>query len=253
MATSASRGRHAAPAVPAHPSTNPAAVKGPADYLRAMRRRVWLILAVALPMAIATSIWALRQPRVYQAVAEVTIDPPQYDPVLSTLVSHDIGRHDPHSQESYIPNLDRPAQEQAPGRDGGEQTRPRLGGQPARRPGPRADPQGPRGPPDPQDEHDRRHPRGQGPGADQEAAGGPARRIQERGPEEQRRQGLRDQGVRQAAAGRASRRTWRSSRRTSSITSTRSGRSARAAGTSSRNNISISAPRWPTSRCGSAS
>jgi capsular exopolysaccharide synthesis family protein len=80
-------------------------VKGLSDYLRALRRRVWLILVVAVPLAIASSIWALRQPRIYQAVAEVTIDPPQYNPVLSTLVSREIGRHDPHTQESYIPNL----------------------------------------------------------------------------------------------------------------------------------------------------
>ena len=44
-------------------------------------------------------------PRSTRPCAEVTIDPPQYDPVLSTLVSHDIGRHDPHAQEPYIPNL----------------------------------------------------------------------------------------------------------------------------------------------------
>lgn len=98
-------GRHATPALPASPAHNPAAVKGPADYLRALRRRVWLVLAVALPLAIAASTWTLRQPRIYQAVAEVTIDPPQYDPILSTLVSRDIGRHDAHAQESYIPNL----------------------------------------------------------------------------------------------------------------------------------------------------
>jgi len=70
-----------------------------------MRRRIWLVLLVALPLAIASSIWALRQPRIYQAVAEVTIDAPEYDPMLSTLVSHEIGRHDTHAQESYIPNL----------------------------------------------------------------------------------------------------------------------------------------------------
>ena len=80
-------------------------MKSPSDYLRAVRRRVWLVLAVAVPMAIATSIWALRQPRIYQATAEVTIEPPQFDPVLSALVSHDLGRHDPHVQETYIPNL----------------------------------------------------------------------------------------------------------------------------------------------------
>jgi succinoglycan biosynthesis transport protein ExoP len=96
---------HAPAPVPAAPSTNPAAMKGPSDYLRALYRRVWLILAVAVPMAIATSIWALRQPRIYQAVAEVTIEPPRFNPMLSALVSRDLGGNDPHVQETYIPNL----------------------------------------------------------------------------------------------------------------------------------------------------
>ena len=69
-----------------------------------MRRRIWLILAVAVPLAIATSIWSLRQPRIYQARAEITIEPPEFNPVLSTLVSHEIGRHDPMTQERYVPN-----------------------------------------------------------------------------------------------------------------------------------------------------
>src|SRR5262249_32813692 len=59
---------------------------------------------VAVPMAIATSIWALRLPRIYQARAEITIEPPEFNPVLSTLVSHEIGRHDPLTQERYVPN-----------------------------------------------------------------------------------------------------------------------------------------------------
>ena len=97
--------RHAPLAVPmTSVPINPAAVKTPSDYLRAMRRRIWLILAVAVPMAIATSIWALRQPKIYQARAEITIEPPEFNPMLTTLVSHEIGRHDPVTQERYIPN-----------------------------------------------------------------------------------------------------------------------------------------------------
>ena len=97
-------GHHSHMAVPATQPINPAAVKTSSDYIRAMRRRIWLVLAVAVPMAIATSSWALRQPKIYQARAEVTIDPPEFNPVLSTLVSHEIGRHDPITQERYIPN-----------------------------------------------------------------------------------------------------------------------------------------------------
>jgi polysaccharide biosynthesis transport protein len=96
--------RHTQMSVPMPVPINPAAVKTPSDYLRAMRRRIWLILAVAVPMAIGASIWALRQPRIYQARAEITIEPPEFNPMLTTLVSHEIGRHDPTTQERYIPN-----------------------------------------------------------------------------------------------------------------------------------------------------
>ena len=55
---------------------NLAAVKSVADYVRAVRRRIWLVLVVAVPLAIGTSAWALRLPRIYQAKAEITIEPP---------------------------------------------------------------------------------------------------------------------------------------------------------------------------------
>ncbi|WP_165225191.1 GumC family protein [Aquisphaera insulae] len=103
-------GRQGATAVtfghPAHaaPAFNPAAAKGPADYLRAVKRRIWLVLVVAVPMAALTSAWALRQPKIYRAVAEITIDPPQINPMLSTLVSRDLGQQDGASQERYAPN-----------------------------------------------------------------------------------------------------------------------------------------------------
>ena len=52
-----SASRHAPPMpVAASAPINLAAVKSPADYVRAMRRRVWLILAVAVPMAIAFNV-----------------------------------------------------------------------------------------------------------------------------------------------------------------------------------------------------
>ena len=133
-------------------------------------------------------------------------------------------------------------------------TRPGVRGQPARRPGPGADPQRPPGPPVPQDEHDRRHPRGQGPGADQEAAGSPARWSSRTWPQKrQRRQDRRHQGLRQTSG-------WRSSRRTSSKLDKRHHRPPqedRTIGPGGKNifeeqyvNLGTC---WPTSRCGSAS
>ena len=50
------------------------------------------------------SIMVLRLPDVYSVRAEIEINPPQIDPLLSTLVSHEIGRSDPTTQASYIPN-----------------------------------------------------------------------------------------------------------------------------------------------------
>jgi polysaccharide biosynthesis transport protein len=89
---------------PGPPAVNPAAVKTTSNYLRALRRRVWMVLAVAVPIAVLGCIYALRVAPVYLVRAEIEINAPDYDPVLSTLVSHDIGRRDHGSQERYIPN-----------------------------------------------------------------------------------------------------------------------------------------------------
>ena len=92
--------RASAVAMPA----NPAAVKSPSDYLRALRRRIWMVLAVAIPMAVLACIYVLRMQPVYLVKAEIEINAPDYDPVLSTLVSHEIGRRDGGAQAQYIPN-----------------------------------------------------------------------------------------------------------------------------------------------------
>lgn len=94
--------------VPGHPGTvgiDLAAVKTPAHYVAAARRRVWLILAIAVPLSILTSIRALRQPKIYQAKAEIKVEAPHYDHALSTLVSHSSAQGDARSQEKYAPNL----------------------------------------------------------------------------------------------------------------------------------------------------
>ena len=54
---------------------NPAAVKTTSNYVRALRRRVWAVLALAVPLAIAVSIYVLRLPPVYLAKAEIEISP----------------------------------------------------------------------------------------------------------------------------------------------------------------------------------
>ncbi len=82
----------------------PTLTKTPSDYLRALRRRIWLVLAVSVPLATTLAILALKQPAIYRAVAQIQIQQPQYDPVLSTLVSHDVGHREAEPLERYIPN-----------------------------------------------------------------------------------------------------------------------------------------------------
>ena len=83
---------------------NPAAVKTTSHYLRALSRRFWMVLMIAVPLAIASSILILRLPSVYLARGEIEINPPVIDPVLSALMSHETGRHDPSATASYVPN-----------------------------------------------------------------------------------------------------------------------------------------------------
>jgi polysaccharide biosynthesis transport protein len=100
---------YAAPAAPtksAPPSLpiNPAAVKTTSHYVGALRRRFWMVLVIAVPLAIASSILVLRLPPVYVAKGEIEINPPVIDPVLSALMTHEPGRHDPAATASYVPN-----------------------------------------------------------------------------------------------------------------------------------------------------
>src|SRR4051794_35770047 len=85
-------------------SLNPAAVKTPSNYLRALRRRVWVVLAIAVPVAVLGCIYVLRMPPVYSVRAEIEVHPPELDPILSTMFTHPIGRRDAGTQERYVPN-----------------------------------------------------------------------------------------------------------------------------------------------------
>jgi polysaccharide biosynthesis transport protein len=101
--------RDAAPATfskstPSPLSTNSIEAKTTSDYIKALRRRFWMVLSIAVPIAIASSILVLRLPPVYMAKGEVEINPPAIDPELSALMTHDTGRHDPSVTASYVPN-----------------------------------------------------------------------------------------------------------------------------------------------------
>jgi capsular exopolysaccharide synthesis family protein len=83
---------------------NPAAVKSTSSYVQALGRRFWLVLAVAVPMAVTSAIMVLKMPPVYMAKAEIEINPPEVDSGLSALVTHDPGRRDPASSSNYVSN-----------------------------------------------------------------------------------------------------------------------------------------------------
>jgi capsular exopolysaccharide synthesis family protein len=85
-------------------AVNPAAVKTASHYVKALRRRVWMVLLIAVPLAIASSILVLKLPPIYMAKAEIEINPPRIDPELSALVTHDPGRRDPTITANYVPN-----------------------------------------------------------------------------------------------------------------------------------------------------
>ena len=92
-----------------------------------------------LPMAVATSIWALRQP----ASTRPWPRSPSTRPIQPRALDPGLARHRPArpARPGIVhPQPHRPAQEPAPGRDGGERPGPGLGSQPARRPRPRAHP-----------------------------------------------------------------------------------------------------------------
>ena len=63
-----------------------------------------LVLMIGVPLSVAASIWVVRQPSIYRAITQIEIGPPQYDPVLTTLISKDFGRRDAESNDRYLPN-----------------------------------------------------------------------------------------------------------------------------------------------------
>lgn len=93
--------------VPAHAThshaVNPTIVKSTSDYMRALRRRIWLVLAVAIPLSVGAAVYTMRMPAVYRAAAQIHIEAPEFDPILAMLVSKDVGKHDPSWKETYVP------------------------------------------------------------------------------------------------------------------------------------------------------
>ena len=88
-----------------HPSgPSPASVKTASDYLRAIRRRIWLALAVAIPIATAGTLYVLRMPPVYLVTARIEVKPPKVDPVVRDLITRGGMGHGEAADEKYVPN-----------------------------------------------------------------------------------------------------------------------------------------------------
>lgn len=81
-----------------------APVKGLRDYLRAVRRWSGLVLLITAVVSTAGACWLVRQTPQFRAVAEIQIEPPQYDAVLRSLVPNEVGAADVISIDKYGPN-----------------------------------------------------------------------------------------------------------------------------------------------------
>ncbi len=87
---------HASPFVPA---------KSAGDYIRAVRRKAWLVVAVGVLVSVAGTLVVLRMPAVYRATAEVTIEPPRYDQFLGKIMrAETLVQTTSDEIEKYVPD-----------------------------------------------------------------------------------------------------------------------------------------------------
>ena len=99
-----------APAPWSRPSTRPSPLarrrsSRPRTTSGPIRRRFWLALTVAIPVATAGTLYVLRMPPVYSVTASIEIKPPKVDPTVASLVTHgEVGRGDAATDEKYVPD-----------------------------------------------------------------------------------------------------------------------------------------------------
>ncbi len=86
------------------PGASPSAIKTPSDYLRAIRRRFWLILAVAIPVATAGTMHVLRMQPVYSVSSSIEIKQPRVDQNIRGLIARGDTSPGEAADEKYIPN-----------------------------------------------------------------------------------------------------------------------------------------------------
>jgi succinoglycan biosynthesis transport protein ExoP len=78
--------------------------KTPADYLRGIIRRVWLVLAVAITFTVAGVLVVLRMPAIYKVEAELKIEPPRFDRFLSGIIPGSFNQANNDELEKYVPD-----------------------------------------------------------------------------------------------------------------------------------------------------
>ncbi len=87
------------------PAAPPSATKAPSDYIRAVRKRIWLVLALAIPVGTLGTLYVLRMPAIYSTFAMIRVKPPKMDPSVARLVGHgDITQGDAGADEKYAPD-----------------------------------------------------------------------------------------------------------------------------------------------------
>ncbi len=82
---------------------NPLA-KTPADYLRAVRQRFWVVLAVAAPIIVGATLLVLRMPAVYQVTAEVIIEPPRPNSSVISIVNPNLAPKSEDGDDKFMAN-----------------------------------------------------------------------------------------------------------------------------------------------------
>jgi capsular exopolysaccharide synthesis family protein len=91
--------------VPTYQPGPGAAPKVAADFLRALRRRFWLVGIITVLIGALGAAWVVRLPAIYKATAQVLIEPPKYDAALTAMVAHGgFGATDRETNDKYVPN-----------------------------------------------------------------------------------------------------------------------------------------------------
>jgi len=72
------------------------------DYWRSIRKRLWLVIGLAILMTTLVSIFLIRQPNVYQAKVRVQVDLENNDPLLSNIKNGSVVVNNPVNDPAYF-------------------------------------------------------------------------------------------------------------------------------------------------------